>query len=97
MLSEEAQKVLEALREYSLALAPGGALAGWWLGRKRASAEASKLEAEGEAIQLDSITRHFETLIDGYEKRVKDLTDEVEALRREVRDLRQALDKRPRL
>ena len=56
-----------------------------------------QLEAEGEAIQLDSITRHFETLIDGYEKRVKDLTDEVEALRKEVQSLRQALDKRPRL
>lgn len=96
MISEEAQRFLDALREYSIALAPGGAIAGWWMGRKKAHAEAAKLMDEGDAIRLDSITRHFQALIDGYEARVKDLTDEVEALRAEVQSLRQALDKRPR-
>lgn len=96
MISDEGQRFIDAIREYSIALAPGGALAGWWMGRRKSNAEAEKLLEEGDALRLDSITRHFQALIDGYEARVKDLTDEVEALRAEVQALRRALDKRPR-
>lgn len=98
MISEEGQRLLDAIREY---LAPylipvaGGAI-GYMAGQKKMAAEANKLEVEADAAQLDSITRHFQALIVGYEARVKDLTAEIEDLRAEVMALRQALDKRPR-
>lgn len=98
MISEEGQRLLDAIREY---LAPylipvaGGAI-GYMAGQKKMAAEANKLEVEADAAQLDSITRHFQALIVGYEARVKDLTAEIEDLRAEVMSLRQALDKRPR-
>ena len=38
----------------------------------------------------------FKALIDGYERRIEDLTAEVTSLRDEVKKLRQALDERPR-
>jgi predicted RNase H-like nuclease (RuvC/YqgF family) len=96
-VTEEAQKFLEALKEYGAALSAPVGLIGFWMGRKKAAAETTKLEADAAASKMDSMTRHFEALIDGYEARVKDLTDEIEALRDEIKELRQALDKRPRL
>ena len=69
---------------------------GYFAGRRRNDAEASKLEAE-------AIVAPFRVLIDGYEAqaradnaRIEDLTREVKELREEVRALRQALDARPR-
>jgi hypothetical protein len=46
------------------------------------------------AAEIDAITKRFQTLIDGYEQRVKDLTSEVKLLREEVVALRKALDAR---
>lgn len=91
MLSEDGQRLVEAIREYIapiVAPAAGGAIG--YLAARR------KLNAEADAAQLDAITRHFQALIVGYEARVKDLTAEIDDLRNEVQALRQALDKRPR-
>lgn len=95
-MTEDAQKFLEALKEYGAALSAPVGLIGFILGRKKAAAETRKLDADAAASKLDSMTRHFQALIDGYEARVKDLTDEIDALRVEIKELRQALDKRPR-
>ena len=38
------------------------------------------------------LDQHIKSLLDGYERRVKDLTDEVHALRAEVVHLRKVLD-----
>jgi len=97
MLSEEARRLIEEIWGY---LAPvvgpmGGATVGYVAASSKLRAEAKKIDLEGEAAQLDSITRHFQALIEGYEARVKDLTDEIEALRSEVLSLRKALDRRP--
>ena len=98
MLSEDAQRLVDAMRDY---VAPfvgpvaGGAI-GYFAGRGKIKAEANKLDADAQAAQLDSITRHFQALITGYESRVKDLTGEIEDLREEVQKLRKALDQRPR-
>jgi hypothetical protein len=51
---------------------------------------------QADAAHSDSLTRRFQSLMDGYESRIKDLTDEVSGLRGEVRSLRQALDKQVR-
>lgn len=103
-MTEDAQKFLDALREYGALLsAPAGGMIGFLVAHRRANAEANKMEADAEkaaadadAAQTDALTRQFSALIDGYEKRVADLTAEVEALRDEVRSLRKALDQRPR-
>ena len=42
--------------------------------------------------EIDSLTKRFETLIDGYERRIEDLTHEVDLLRNEVVRLRQFID-----
>lgn len=42
------------------------------------------------------VEARLRTLIDGYEKRIDDLTKEVAMLRAEVISLRKALDERPR-
>jgi hypothetical protein len=47
--------------------------------------------------QSDGITLRFMTLMDGYERRIKDLIEEVTGLRGEVRGLRAALDERTRM
>jgi len=44
------------------------------------------------ADEIDSLTKRFETLIDGYERRIEDLTHEVDLLRTEVVRLRQFID-----
>ena len=56
----------------------------------------SFLNAEADVLAIDSVTASFKTLIDGYERRIDDLTAEVTSLRDEVKKLRQALDERPR-
>lgn len=97
MISDEAAKLIEAVKDYGATLTvPGSAAIGWYLGRRKADAEAGKIENEGEAAKLDAITRHMEKLIDGYERRIEDLTKEVTSLRTEIVELRQALDRRPR-
>ena len=48
------------------------------------------------AAQLEAQNRRMELLNDGYENRIKDLTEEVHGLREEVKSLRQALDQRPK-
>lgn len=98
MVSEDAQRFLEALHDYLVPVIGPAAtgLIGFAVGRHKDRAEASKIEAEGDALALDSVTASFKALIDGYERRIEDLTAEVTSLREEVKALRQALDKRPR-
>lgn len=108
MISEDAQKFLDALKDYASIIGfvgpAAGAAVGYVAGKKRReaeiakiSAEAAKMEIDGEVSQINAITKNFETLIDGYETRIKDLTLEVHALRDEVKQLRKALDARPRV
>lgn len=97
-MTDEGQDFLHALHEW---LAPilGSATAagiGYFAGHKKTQAEISRIEAERDAAGLDAVTRSFQALIAGYETRIEDLTREVESLRDEVRELRQALDRRPR-
>lgn len=75
-----------------------GALTGWWLGRRERLAKIAQMEQQHrKAVEdetgliIDAVTRRFQTLIDGYEARVKDLMDEIHSLREEVRRLRQVL------
>lgn len=97
MISDEAASFIAAIKAHGAELAvPGATVIGWYLGRRKTDAEASKMESEGDAAHLDSITRHMEKLIDGYESRIADLTKEVHNLRAEIIALRQALDERAR-
>ena len=99
MISEEARKFLAELHDYLVPVVGpvASGLVGFMFGRRRDRAEAAQIEANADATALDSITKSFHTMIDGYEQRIADLTAEVTALRDEVRELRQALDKRPRV
>ena len=63
------------------------AVTGWALGSRRKKFKAS-------AEETDAITRRFQLLLDNYERRIKDLTDEVHGLRQEVAELRAALGAR---
>jgi hypothetical protein len=45
-----------------------------------------------DAAIIDALTRRFQTLIEGYEKRIADLTAEVKLLRTEVINLHARLD-----
>lgn len=97
MVSEEAQRFLDTLHQYllpALGTAATGVV-GYIAGRRRDMAEAHKIDAEADTMAIDSVTASFRTLIDGYERRIEDLTAEVTSLRVEVKALRQALDKRP--
>jgi len=98
MISEDAQRFLEALHDYLVPLIGPAAtgFVGFVVGRKKNSAEANKIDAEADVLAIDSVTASFKTLIDGYERRIEDLTAEVVSLRDEVKDLRKALDVRPR-
>lgn len=101
MMSEAANNFLQLLRDHiaevlSAGGVIGGGMIGFFAGRKRNEAEAAKAEAE-------AIIAPFRVLIDGYEAqakadgaRIEDLMREVIALREEVKELRQAWDKRPR-
>lgn len=51
-----------------------------------------KDQIDSDTARADSMTRRFVSLMDGYENRIKDLTEEVMALRDEVKNLRKALD-----
>lgn len=94
---------VEAWSHWLTAIAPfatsavSGA-AGWWIGRRERLAKITQLEAQNRkkvedetAAVIDAITRRFQTLINGYEARVKDLMTEIHSLRDEVVQLRQAL------
>lgn len=104
-MTEEGQRLLELMRDYFTPVigpAAGGAL-GFFAGSRKRAAEAVKLEAEADAVQMDSITRQFQALINAYEKRIEDLTTEIHSLRAEVSAnkieiiaLRKALDRHPR-
>lgn len=101
MMSEAANNFLQLLRDHiAEVLSAGGVMCGglfgFFAGRKKNEAEAAKAEAE-------AIIAPFRVLIDGYEAqakadgaRIEDLMREVVALREEVKELRQALDLRPR-
>lgn len=97
MMSEEAQRFLDAVHEYLVPVIGPAAtgIVGYVVGRKKDAAEANKMDAEADKMAIDSITSSFHTLIDGYERRIEDLTTEVNALREEVKSLRKALDRRP--
>lgn len=73
-----------------------GAVLGFVAARRKTEVLNEHLDAKNDAIQLDAITRHFEALVEGYEKRILDLTREVDGLRDEVKSLRKALDARAR-
>lgn len=100
-MSEAANDFLQLLRDHiaevlSAGGVIGGGMIGFFAGRKKNEAEAAKAEAE-------AIIAPFRVLIDGYEAqakadgaRIEDLMREVVALREEVKELRQALDRRPR-
>ena len=73
----------------------------WLRGAKHAAALAVKTEADAVAVLRAAVNEQVKTLIDGYERRVLDLTNEVHALREENRQtqneviaLRKALDAR---
>lgn len=85
------QSFWELFREMFMPVA--GSAAGGVVGYVAAK---RKSDAEADAVSLDAITRHFTALIDGYEKRIDDLTTEITELRQEVMDLRKALDERTR-
>ncbi|CAB4145955.1 bZIP domain containing protein [uncultured Caudovirales phage] len=68
----------------------------WWTGRAKFAAEVSKITAETNKTLNDVVDEHLKALLSGYESRIKDLTDEVEGLRAEVKELRKALDARPK-
>lgn len=101
-MSEQTTEFLDLLRTHlaevlSAGGVLGGGMIGFFAGRKKNEAEAAKAEAE-------AIIAPFEVLIRGYEAqakadgaRIEDLMREVVALRDEVKELRQALDQRPRL
>src|SRR5574337_2025573 len=55
-----------------------------------------KTRAEAMKALSDMFDAKTKTLIDGYEKRVSDLTDEIHNLRAEIISLRQALDAKTR-
>jgi hypothetical protein len=97
MISEDAQRFLETLHDYLVPVIGPAAtgLIGFAVGRHKDRAEANKIDAEADAMAIDSVTASFKALIDGYERRIEDLTEEVVSLRKEVKALRQALDKRP--
>lgn len=96
-MTQDAEKLLEAIHDYLVPVIGPAAtgLVGYLAGRGRNAAEINKMDAEADKTALDSITSSFQTLIDGYEKRIEDLTAEVGALREEIKELRKALDKRP--
>jgi t-SNARE complex subunit (syntaxin) len=98
MISEDAQRFLEALHDYLVPLIGPAAtgFVGFVVGRKKNSAEANKIDAEADVLAIDSITCSFQALINGYERRIDDLTTEVTELREEIKELRKALDVRPR-
>lgn len=98
---------IEAWSHWVTAIAPIltsgiGALAGWLLGRRERLAKIQSMETqhrkdaeEETGVIIDAITRRFQTLIDGYESRVRDLMEEIHSLREEVRQLRQVLASAP--
>lgn len=71
------------------------ALVQWFREARKSAAEARKIDADATSTLDHMLNDRLKQLIDGYEKRIADLTNEVHALRAEVVDLRQALDKRP--
>lgn len=68
------------------------AIVNWRRARAKARTLSSKTEAEATRTLSEIIEEKLKTLIDGYEKRIADLTREVDTLRAEVIDLRKALD-----
>ena len=71
-----------------------GAIGGVMAAHFKAKADKKTFDIQTSAAEIDAITKRFEALIDGYERRVLDLTNEVHALRGEVVALRKALDAR---
>lgn len=89
-------------------LAPVGvplftAFFGYWAAHRRASVDKQISDqrlvvdqATADAAQSDALNRRIEVLMNGYEKRIADLTEEVHHLREEVSKLRTELEKRTR-
>ena len=50
-----------------------------------------------ETANAEVMNKRIQTLMDGYEQRIGDLTNEVHGLREEVKSLRKALDQRARM
>jgi uncharacterized protein involved in exopolysaccharide biosynthesis len=64
---------------------------------RRTAAEQSHSGSDTIVQAMKQQNEQFVTLLDGYERRVGDLTQEVHALREEVKELRKALDGKPRM
>lgn len=64
-----------------------GAVVGWLISRK----QRKNAEVQASADQTDAITRRFESLMDGYENRIKDLLSEVQRLRELIVQLQQQI------
>jgi hypothetical protein len=92
-MTSEAQRFLDALREYFVPAAGPVAtgLLGYFTGRVKSRAEAGKIDAEAEQLAINTITESFLRLIEGYEQRITDLTAEITALRDDVRALQAEL------
>lgn len=97
-MTTDIQGFFEFIKEFFFPVGgpAAGALIGYAAAMKKNNAEARKALAEADAIGLNAATEHFEALINGYKKRIDDLTDEVKELRAEIKNLRKALDARPR-
>lgn len=88
-LGENLWTALDKAREWWLPMAgaaPAG-FAAWLLGRRKAGAEAGRIEAEAEkaeaeaeAIVAEAMTKRFAVLIDGYERRISEMTEQFKVL-----------------
>ena len=67
-VTEDEQRFLDAVREYIAPILGSITVGtvGYFAGRKKINAEAEKLETDAEVARLDSITKNFQALIDGY-------------------------------
>lgn len=58
-----------------------------------AQVAASAAHHAADAATAENLTRRFQALMDGYERRIASLTDEVQSLREEVAKLRRELER----
>lgn len=99
MPQTETSGLADAIRDVAPVAGPFiGGLFGWLLARAKRRDDVNDKQHEHEkdvnVATLEATNQRFQTLMDGYEQRIGDLTAEVHALREEVKSLRKALDQR---